>query len=572
MVSFKTSHIVGSGAQKTWSQAHTIVYGENDLLMVVVAVSVDDQESILDLVTIGSEILNEIEIKGRSRETANDLEELYEGICASLDKDLRIELLFSRLKDFRLSLFGKGEVEAYLSRSNQLAKLGNKITGNLRTGDVIVIATSRFSQILGIPKMKRILAEEKSPSELIAPIIHSSEENSGVAAILGEFEEIKKPAFWPKIKLRSEQEPRKLNLIVGGSIFLLLLIMIVVGMVRRVKVVEENNFNNLSASVEAKLNETVAVGDLNPERARSLLSAARGEVVDYLSTKIKDDYKTKGQRMLVEIDGAEERAFKKNDIKLNTVVELPILAEGLNSNKMKSDLKGSLIFLDSSKNRIVSMNLNDRSRQIIEAEKQDKFVDFGMTESKIYALNTAGLFELNRKKDEVKKMIEPDEFWKQPYLVEMFAGNAYILDKEQGEIWKYPTLGDEFGGRRRWFAVGITPDLTKVVDMKIVGDGWLLTSTGKIERYNRGAPAPFTMEGFPSKGDTKKLLEPSSLWVTDSLVYVLENGASRVVVFGIDGKYQSQYANSEFTKASNLVVVDDKAYVLIDNVVKEFGL
>lgn len=572
MVSFKTSNIVGSGAQKTWSQAHTIVYGENDQLMVVVAVSVDDDESLLDLVTIGSEILNEIEIKGRSRETAKDLEELYEEICADLDKDLRIELLLSRLKDFQLSLFGKGEVEAFLSRSNQLAKLGNKITGNLRPGDVIVIATSRFSQILGIPKMKRILAEENRPSELIAPIIHSSEENSGVAAILGEFEETKKPAFWPKIKLRSEQEPRKLNLIVGGSIFLLLLIMIGVGMVRRVRVVEERDFNNLNSSVEAKLNETVAVGDLNPERARSLLSEARGEVEAYLATKIKDDYKTKGQRMLVEIDGAEERAFKKNDIKLTTVVELPILAEGLNSNKMKSDLKGSLIFLDSSKNRIVSMNLNDRSRQIIDDNKQDKFVDFGMTESKIYALNTAGLFELNRKKDEIKKKIEPDEFWKQPYLVEMFAGNAYILDKEQGEIWKYPTLGDEFGGRRRWFAVGITPDLTNVVDMKIVGDGWLLTSTGKIERYNRGAPAPFTMEGFPSKGDTKKLLEPSSLWVTDSLVYVLENGASRVVVFGIDGKYQSQYANSEFMKASNLVVVDDKAYVLIDNVVKEFGL
>ncbi len=572
MVSFKTSNIVGSGAQKTWSQAHTIVYGENDQLMVVVAVSVDDDESLLDLVTIGSEILNEIEIKGRSRETAKDLEELYEEICADLDKDFRIELLLSRLKDFQLSLFGKGEVEAFLSRSNQLAKLGNKITGNLRPGDVIVIATSRFSQILGIPKMKRILAEENRPSELIAPIIHSSEENSGVAAILGEFEETKKPAFWPKIKLRSEQEPRKLNLIVGGSIFLLLLIMIGVGMVRRVRVVEERDFNNLNSSVEAKLNETVAVGDLNPERARSLLSEARGEVEAYLATKIKDDYKTKGQRMLVEIDGAEERAFKKNDIKLTTVVELPILAEGLNSNKMKSDLKGSLIFLDSSKNRIVSMNLNDRSRQIIDDNKQDKFVDFGMTESKIYALNTAGLFELNRKKDEIKKKIEPDEFWKQPYLVEMFAGNAYILDKEQGEIWKYPTLGDEFGGRRRWFAVGITPDLTNVVDMKIVGDGWLLTSTGKIERYNRGAPAPFTMEGFPSKGDTKKLLEPSSLWVTDSLVYVLENGASRVVVFGIDGKYQSQYANSEFMKASNLVVVDDKAYVLIDNVVKEFGL
>jgi hypothetical protein len=180
--------------------------------------------------------------------------------------------------------------------------------------------------------------------------------------------------------------------------------------------------------------------------------------------------------------------------------------------------------------------------------------------------------ELFWKKDEIKKVIEPDEFWKEPANISTFAGNIYILDRGQSEIWKYPTLGDTFGGRRRWLAVGITPDLSNVVDMKVVGDVWLLTSTGKLERYGRGAPVPFGMEGFPAKGEAKKLSEPSAIWVTDSMVYVLENGASRIVVFGTDGKYKSQYINSEFNKAQDLVVVDDRVYVLIDNVVKEFGL
>lgn len=572
MVSFKTSNIVGSGAQKTWSQAQTIAYADDDQLMVVIKISVEDEESLLDLVTVGSEILSEVELKGRGCKSQGELKILYKEICDGLDNDLKIELLFGRLVGLELALYGDGEVESFLARNGQLARLGNKLSGNLQSDDVVVLATARFGQLVGVEKLKRILIEENSPAELITPIIHSRGENSGVAAIVGEFVEEKKPFFWPKIHLKPEQAPRKLNLVIGISIFFLLIIMIGVGMVRRVKIVEEKDFNAVSSSVAAKLNETVSVGDLNPERARSLLGEARSEVETYLSTKIKDEYKLKGQAMLSEIDVAEEKAFKKNDIKLNTVVELPILAEGLNSIKMKSDSKENLIFLDSNVSRVVSMNLNDRSRQIVDATKQNKFVDFGMTETKIYGLNSEGLYELNWKNDATKKTIEPDEFWKEPRLVEMFAGNAYILDREQGEIWKYPTLGDQFGGRRRWFAVGITPDLTNVVDMKIVGDGWLLTSTGKIERYNRGAPAPFTMEGFPAKGESKKLSEPSSMWVTDSLVYVLENGASRVVVFGIDGKYQSQYANSEFAKASNLVIVDDKAYVLIGNVVKEFGL
>jgi hypothetical protein len=73
-------------------------------------------------------------------------------------------------------------------------------------------------------------------------------------------------------------------------------------------------------------------------------------------------------------------------------------------------------------------------------------------------------------------------------------------------------------------------------------------------------------------GESKKLSDPAAVWVTESYVYVLERGAGRVVVFDMDGKYSQQYINSEFGKASDLVVVDDKAYVLIDNVVKMFGL
>jgi hypothetical protein len=199
-------------------------------------------------------------------------------------------------------------------------------------------------------------------------------------------------------------------------------------------------------------------------------------------------------------------------------------------------------------------------------------VDIAVSETKMYALHKNPVLYFFWKKEESKKAIEADEFWKEPESIELFAGNAYILDKDQGEIWKYPTLGDTFGGRRRWLAAGIAPDLSNVVDMKVAGDIWLLTSTGKLERYSRGAPVNFAMEGFPSKDTGKKLSEPTAVWASESLIYVLENGAGRVVVFGDDGKYRAQYTSSEFGKASDLVIVDDKGYVLIDNTVKEFGL
>jgi hypothetical protein len=431
-------------------------------------------------------------------------------------------------------------------------------------------------EVVGPEKLKKILTEDPEPGEALAPLIHLAEDTSGVAGAICEVHEedelapLDKPNSL-KIYLRNE-EPRKLNMWVGLSLLLLLTIMIGVGMVRRVKVLSETAFQKVNTEVAAKIAETLSIGDLNPERARVLLAEARLGVETYIATKPKEEYRVKALKLNEDISKTEEQAFKKNDIALNTIVELEVLVEGLQSNKMKTDGKGNLVFIDESNPRLVSMNIADRSRQIIDTKNDGNFLDVSMTDTKYFGLNAKSVTELNIKKEEAKTAIEADEFWVDPVKIGMFAGNIYILDKGQSEIWKYPTLGDTFGGRRRWLAAGITPDLTNVVDMKVVGDIWLLTSTGKLERYSRGAPVKFSMDGFPSKTSDKKLAEPSSLWVTESLIYVLENGASRISVFGDDGLYKSQYINSEFSKASDLVIVDDKGYVLIDNVVKEFSL
>ncbi|MEI8232730.1 MAG: hypothetical protein WCG44_03215 [bacterium] len=563
MVNFTTTNIVGSASKLMWSQAQTVTHEENIQTMIVVQLVCTEEGSLIDLASQGMEILEEVEKNGSQG---------IDKIIAETKEGLEIGIIVGTVQNQKLTIKGVGKVAGYLARDGKLAKLGTDVSGELKEGDVVILATDKFVDAIGLSKYKEILTEADNPAELLTPLLHTQAETSGAAAVVGEVNKDKKVIKWPQINLRNDESPRKLNLWIGGAIFLLLIIMIGVGMVRRVKVVTERDYATLNSSINAKIEETLSVGDLNPERARTLLTQARGEIEAYLATDIRDEYKQKATKLIVEIESADERAFKKNDIKLTTVAELSILADNLTAEKMKSDGKGNLIFLDSGSRRVVSMNLTDRSRQVIDANEADQFVDVGVSEAKVYGLSSTGVTELFWKKPDLKKAIEPDEFWKSPTNIEIFAGNVYILDKEQGEIWKYPTLGDTFGDRRRWLAVGITLDLSNVVDMKVVGDIWLITSTGKLERYNRGAPVTFGMEGFPAKGDAKKLSEPSALWVTDSLVYVLENGASRVVVFGTDGKYQSQYMNSEFAKASDLVVVDDKAYVIIDNVVKEFTL
>lgn len=577
MVKLRTTKIVGSSTETTWAQTQTILGEDGRELWVVLKIKSEEDATLIDLATLGAETLTDIEKKSEGIADISGLEKLVKETVEGAAEGLKIEMLVARVADQKIDLYGVGEVGAYLARGGELARLkdvwgeGEGISGDLKDGDTIVLSTAQFVEQVGIGPIKEILTGEDEPAELLAPLVHTQADSSGVAAIVGVVKGEKRAIVWPQIKLRLGETP-KMSLWIPASILVLLILMIGVGMVRKNRLAFERDFQSLNTSVEAKIAETISVGDLNPERARILLTQAKAEVEQYLDSKTKDQYKERARKLLVEIEETEDKAFKKNEVQLSTVVELGVLEKELEAEKMKSDGHGNLVFLDTKNPRVVSMNLMDRSRQTFELSQDSVTVDLGVSEAKTLTLESTGATELDWKNKTVKQVIEGDEFWKQPTLIQIFAGNAYIFDLEQSEIWKYPTLGETYGGRRRWLAGGITPDLSKVIDMKVVGDIWLLTSSGKLERYSRGAPVTFSMEGFPAKSEAKRLADPKAMWVSEELVYVLENGAERVVVFGEDGKYKSQYVNSEFSKASDLVVVDDKGYVLIDNVVKEFSL
>jgi len=563
MVKIETVKIVGSASSTTWSQAQTVVYSDKRQLLVVLELGKETESTLLDLATIGAEMLAEIERGGEKLTDQTSIKHMIEVTIGEVDPGLEVGLVIGSIDESSLTVAGVGGVSTYLARGEQLANLGITAKGMLKVGDVFILTTNRLVNEMGIAKIKNVLLTADNPGEILAPLVHTKEETSGVAAIVGTVESPKKIDTWPQIKLRGEN-PRKINLWIGAGLLLLLIIMIGVGMVRRVGVAEERNYLDLESSVNRKIEEVKLTGDVNPVLARQLLTESEREIEAYLSLTIKEKYRIKAIKL--------GQSIAKNNSQLTMVVELKILADGLMSTKMKSDGKGNLIFFDESQSRVVGMNLVDRSKTVIELDNKYKLVGGGVTENRVYGLLNNGVIETDWKKKEAKQVIEADEFWKDPSIIELFAGNIYIFDKEQSEIWKYPTLGETFGGRRRWLAAGITPDLSKVVDMKVVGDVWLLTSTGKLVRYSRGAPVTFEMEGFPYQGEGKNMVDPVAMFITDSAVYVLESGAQRVVVVGMDGKYMGQYMNPEFGRASDLVVIDEKGYVMIENTVQEFVL
>lgn len=586
MVTCLSSTIVGSASERVWSQAQTITFPNSDKLMIVIQLRSAQGVDSIDLSKIGRDILVGFEQRAMTNIETDELQDMLTTFLANLVEGVEIDLLLGHVRQYALNLLGHGNICAYLQRDHRLALLGENwqhttfITGHIRPLDVLFFTTKQVVVDIGLSRITSLLASD-SPAESLTPVVHAQEDTSGMAAIIGQIcapEQQKTVGWWRKwlhrdtsIKLFS-REPRRINLLVGGALLFLLVLMIGIGMVKRTALLAEREYSALDRSVTQKIEEILSIGDLNPERARSLLSGAKEDISTYLATKPKSAYISKVQQLSGRIDLTEEQAFKKNTVQLSTIVELPILADGLTATKMKSDGKDNLLFLDTHTPRLVQMNLTDRSRVIIASDADANLVDIGTFETHAYGLSASGVVRIAIKKQEIKQVIEADEFWKEPTSIGLFAGNIYVFDKGQGEVWKYPTLGDTYGGRRRWFAAGITPDLSNVVDMKVMGDIWFLTSTGKLLRYSRGAPVAFSMDGFPSQGEEKRLQDPVAVYPTESLIYVLERGASRVVVFGDDGSYKAQYVNSDFGKASDLVIQDQTGYVLVDNTVKSFGL
>ncbi len=580
------SSIVGSASDSTWSQAQTINLPNSYQLMVVLQLARASEGELVDLATIGGQILLTFEQFSGETEGDNKIKTMVDTVVAEIASGVDIQIVVAYLHEAELSLYGYGDVVGYLLRSGNLANLkadwgkGSLVSGTLLTGDVLFLATRVLSTEIGTSTIKTLLQTE-TPSESLAPLVHTHAETSGMAALVAQtstLPEDRPLPWWKKLgrgeaKITLHQpQPWRINFWVGALIFLLLVVMIGLGIVKRADMIAGKAYATLDASVSQKIQQTLSVSDLNPEQARTLLSEARGEVVAYLATNPKPAYKAKAQQLSSTINDTEGKAFKQNNVQLSTIVELPILADGLQATKMKSDGKGDLLFLDTNSPRIVQMNLADRSRSIVATDSVGTFTDIGVEATSIYGLNDQGVQSVSMKQQTLKSVITADEFWQKPTYIGVFAGNVYVMDRAQNEVWKYPTLGDTFGGRRRWFAAGITLDLSNVVDMKVNGDIWFLTSSGKLVRYSRGAPVAFSMNGFPATGEGKLLADPVAVFPTDSLIYVLERGASRVVVFGDDGTYKAQYDSPDFGKASDLVVQDSKGYILENNTVKSFDL
>ncbi len=593
----KIETVVGNATGGRWSQVHSSSGGKGRELVVVVDLT---GAELMDLPMYGAEIIKAAEEKYHTTTLCklDDVKQIQERAKKEVVEGISASILISVFEGNLIYVVGEGEVGVRLRRKGALHEIftgtasSTAISGKVLPGDIVVFGTRGF---FGAVEGKLIDAVESgSASEVLAPLVLGKDESADVAGIV-----VKDFSLETEGVIESEESagiaraarnlkgffagmrsglPRQLkvkrdrpnrNNLLGVLIFGALVVSVLIGVWKRGAVVAERRFGELEQAVTQQLTEASAVADLNPERARYLINQAKEGVEKYLVETKDQKYLTRAQELEGRVREVEERALKKSEVEVNPFVDLAVLKGEISARNMYL-VEGNLYLYDEKSGSALGINLEDRSS--IGGVTLGAAADFAYYEGRFILDQDGSVVAVDQKTGEKESVIEKDESWGRIGFVEVFAGNIYLIDTGAGEVWKYPVLDEGWGARRRWFGQGIVLDLSNVIDVAIDGDIWLLTSTGKLERYSRGAPADFSFDGFPAVSTPGRLVDPGAVYVTEEGVYVLERGGGRVVAFDLSGRFLKQYVSEKFAGARDMVVFEGQAYLLTETQILQFGL
>jgi len=157
--------------------------------------------------------------------------------------------------------------------------------------------------------------------------------------------------------------------------------------------------------------------------------------------------------------------------------------------------------------------------------------------------------------------------WARVNLAGSFLNNLYLLDPGANQILKYVPTGDAWSASVTYFAPGVTPDLSAVVDLGVDTDVWALRKDGTVLRFSSGRPIEFSLRDLelPLK-DPVAISVP----VPGGSIFIADAGNQRIVQFDKNtGKFMRQFKpggtyRDAFTALKTLAVdeVNKKIFVV----------
>ncbi|MDE2750018.1 MAG: hypothetical protein OXI34_13740 [Chloroflexota bacterium] len=108
--------------------------------------------------------------------------------------------------------------------------------------------------------------------------------------------------------------------------------------------------------------------------------------------------------------------------------------------------------------------------------------------------------------------------WERPIALTIWARKLYILDSEDGQIWRYDPSGSSYASApREYFSGSARPNLRNVVDFTISRRGtvYVLYGDGVMKSYIGGNEAPYVFSGF-NEGSEPHVVRTDGFYLNDS--------------------------------------------------------
>jgi len=494
-----------------------------------------------------------------------------------------------------LANIGTGEV--MLKRGSRVGKIlssGETSSGKLAVRDILLFTSATFADCIDFANREAILKRENidNISEEFYTTLLDNSNSIGATALLLELEHqstqeqaelFKQQApkrdykkiisqRWYSIvssikekqkellKEDEETKSKKTLLTVAIILILLLVTSIFLNVSHSKNATREQKLKQALDLVTHQYDEAVSLIDLNPVRARLLLSDSKLSLFQILPQFPKDskEYKEVNEWLnkIAEKEVAAYKIFKFTQVPI--FFDMNLIKNGGIGSKMALHQKTAVV-LDSKNKTIYSLTLDTKKAEIIAgAETVNDTQTIAVHGQSAYFLGNDGIVKIDLPTKGAQIVVKTDKEWGEIGELVAFAGNLYLLDRRNNAIWKYIAQETGFSGRVSYLNPDVRVTLATARRMIIDGSVWLLTDSG-ILKFTSGLGDNFTFKGLADKVSAVSIFTSDN----DKNLYVLDKQLPRILVFDKEGNYQSQYQWDGLKDADDILVSEEEEKIFV---------
>ncbi len=305
---------------------------------------------------------------------------------------------------------------------------------------------------------------------------------------------------------------------------------------------------------QARQNFTAAQSfkDSDPDKSKSFLISAKNSLAQALKIKPKDSAALGLQKNILDNSNSILNIYSINNWPV--FLSLDLIKKDFSAKHMSVSM-GDLLLLDTGQKTLVVLDLAKKNNRVLAGSSQlGNAMSASINGDNIFVYSSdKGILGVDPQTQKVTTIAKIDPGWGRIVDIYGFAGNAYLLDSIQNQVWKYIAGASGYSDKNQYLT-SQKADFSGAKRMQIDSSVWVLKSGPEILRFTTGAVDSFNVSGLD-----QPIKDISAFFVSDETdnLYIIDPPNSRLVVLTKNGKYQSQYVGDKFKSADDLVV-DEK--------------